>query len=101
MMLYPEVQKRAQAELDSVIGPDRLATLDDQDNLPYITAIVKETLRWSPVAPEGMDFSNLLAHLYNNQAYSKLHLQVFLIFHVRRTYIWDTASQKNQLLFPI
>jgi len=54
LMLYPEVQARAQAELDSVVGSDRLATLRDRDELPYVVAIVKEALRWMPPAPEGV-----------------------------------------------
>ena len=36
MSLYPEVQKKAQEELDRVIGRDRLPELDDRDSLPYI-----------------------------------------------------------------
>jgi cytochrome P450 len=53
MAMYPDVQKKAQAELDTVIGRDRLPDLDDLDSLPYINAIVKETLRWQPVVPMG------------------------------------------------
>lgn len=53
MVLYPEVQRRAQAEIDAVIGPDRLPTLADRDNLPYINALVRETLRWGPSVPLG------------------------------------------------
>jgi cytochrome P450 len=53
MMLFPEVQARAQAEIDSVVGPERLPTLDDRDQLPYVCAMVKEVLRWAPPAPEG------------------------------------------------
>lgn len=49
----PDVQRKAQEELDSVIGSDRLPTLADQDNLPYIAAIAKEIGRWHPVAPLG------------------------------------------------
>ncbi|KAH7342129.1 cytochrome P450 [Rhizoctonia solani] len=51
MVLYPEVQKKAQAELDSVIGNTRLPTFDDQDRLVYIDRLVQETLRWGPIAP--------------------------------------------------
>ncbi|KAK6447166.1 hypothetical protein FP744_10003416 [Trichoderma asperellum] len=50
MILFPEVQRKAQAEIDRVIGPDRLPTLDDEDNLPYIRGCVKESLRWMPTA---------------------------------------------------
>lgn len=56
MVLHPNVQARAQAELDSVIGPGRLPDYNDRPLLPYINAIVKEVLRWNPVAPLG-DYS--------------------------------------------
>lgn len=53
MAMFPEVQKRAQAELDAVIGDERLPDFNDFDSLPYIDAVVKETLRWQPVLPVG------------------------------------------------
>ena len=53
MSLYPEVQKKAQAQLDAVVGPDRLPEFADRARLPYIDAIVKEILRWHPVGPMG------------------------------------------------
>ncbi|KAI0742101.1 cytochrome P450 [Daedaleopsis nitida] len=51
MWLHPEVQRKAQAELDVVVGPHRLPEHSDMASLPYITAIVKECLRWRNVAP--------------------------------------------------
>ena len=57
LVLYPQVQKRAQAELDAVIGRDRLPTLDDRPRLPYIEALCKELLRWNMVTPNGKSFS--------------------------------------------
>jgi len=53
MILFPEVQEKAQAEIDSVVGKDRLPTFDDRDALPYIEAIICETLRWNPPVPLG------------------------------------------------
>jgi cytochrome P450 len=53
LLLFPEVQRKGQEELDRVIGPDRLPTLDDEDNLPYIRGCVKESLRWMPTALLG------------------------------------------------
>ncbi|KIJ53468.1 hypothetical protein M422DRAFT_222108 [Sphaerobolus stellatus SS14] len=53
MILYPEVQKRGQEELDTVLG-DRLPTLEDRVSLPYINAICEEVLRWRPVVPIGL-----------------------------------------------
>ena len=53
MVLYPDVQKRAQAELDAVVGPDRLPSWEDRNSLPYLNALIKEVLRWQNVAPFG------------------------------------------------
>ncbi|KAF9260418.1 cytochrome P450 [Marasmius fiardii PR-910] len=50
MVVYPEVQARAQRELEEVIG-SRLPEFNDRGNLPYIDAILSETLRWNPVTP--------------------------------------------------
>ena len=53
MMMYPEARRKAQAEIDRVIGGDRLPTMADQPSLPYVDALVKEVLRWNPVVPLG------------------------------------------------
>ena len=53
MALYPEVQKKAQAEIDAVVGPNRLPEFHDRPSLPYINAIVKELSRWNLVLPLG------------------------------------------------
>lgn len=53
MTLYPEVQKRAQAEIDAVIGIGRLPVLDDRERLPYVNALVFEVLRWHTIGPTG------------------------------------------------
>lgn len=54
MLLYPDAQRRVQAELDRVVGPDRLPTIDDWDALPYVRACIKESLRWMPTAILGV-----------------------------------------------
>ncbi|KAF4448226.1 O-methylsterigmatocystin oxidoreductase [Fusarium austroafricanum] len=54
MTVHPEVLKKAQAEIDNVIGADRLPQFEDRQNLPYINGLVKESLRWMPVAPMGI-----------------------------------------------
>ncbi|KAK7453304.1 hypothetical protein VKT23_011979 [Stygiomarasmius scandens] len=53
MCLNPNVMHKAQAEIDRVVGRSRLPKFSDYDNLPYIRALVKEVLRWRPVAPAG------------------------------------------------
>jgi len=54
MSRNPEVQKRAQQEIDRVVGTDRLPDSGDRINLPYVDAIVKEVLRWHPIGPMGV-----------------------------------------------
>ena len=53
MTCFPDVQRKAQAEIDAVIGEGRLPTIADRDRLPYLHATMLETLRWMPVAPMG------------------------------------------------
>lgn len=45
MTLYPDVLVKAQAEIDSVIGDQRLPLLSDMTHLPYIDAVIREVLR--------------------------------------------------------
>ncbi|KAG6371203.1 cytochrome P450 [Boletus reticuloceps] len=51
MVLNPAVQEKAQAQIDAVVGRDRLPTMDDRPLLPLIDAIFRETLRYSPILP--------------------------------------------------
>lgn len=59
MLCHPGVQKKAQAEIVSVVGRDRLPDFDVRDQLPYINAIIKETMRWQPVTPLGAYLLNV------------------------------------------
>ncbi|KIY71792.1 OrdA protein [Cylindrobasidium torrendii FP15055 ss-10] len=54
MLLNQDVQKTAQAEIDSVTGGERLPTYADREHLPYVHALVTELLRWHNVAPLGV-----------------------------------------------
>ncbi|MCJ1376168.1 hypothetical protein MMC20_007408 [Loxospora ochrophaea] len=53
LITHPSALHSAHAELDSIIGPDRTPTFDDEPHLPYTRALVKEVLRWRPVAVLG------------------------------------------------
>lgn len=54
MTIYPEVLKKAQAEIDAVVGHERLPTMGDRDALPYVNAICSELLRWNVVTTMSM-----------------------------------------------
>lgn len=51
MTMDPQIQRRAQAEIDAHIPTSRSPTWSDYTSLPYIAACVKETHRWRPVTP--------------------------------------------------
>lgn len=51
MTKYPEVQIKAQKELDTVLGKGQLPTFEDLHSLPYLTATIKECLRWEVIVP--------------------------------------------------
>ncbi|KAH7915525.1 cytochrome P450 [Hygrophoropsis aurantiaca] len=51
VVLHPHVQVKARAEIDAVIGKNRLPDYSDQLSLPYIEAIIREIARWQPILP--------------------------------------------------
>ena len=54
MAHHLDIQRNAQAEIDKVVGRDRLPNYSDRVLLPYVEALYKEVLRWHPVAPLGV-----------------------------------------------
>jgi cytochrome P450 len=54
MSMFPDVQHKAQEEIDRVVGTSRLPTADDRESLPYVNAVVEEAQRWHPIAPMGL-----------------------------------------------
>jgi cytochrome P450 len=55
-VLNPESCRRAQAELDEVVGSERLPNFEDAPRLPYVAALISEVLRWRPAVPFGMPY---------------------------------------------
>ncbi|KAK9438331.1 Cytochrome P450 [Metarhizium brunneum] len=50
MVMYPEVQQKAQQEIDTIIG-NRLPDFKDKESLPYVSAVTMEAMRWFPITP--------------------------------------------------
>ncbi|KAI1103168.1 putative cytochrome P450 [Jackrogersella minutella] len=63
MILFPEVPRAAQAELDRVCG-DRLPDLNDLPDLPYIRGCMKETMRWMPTVILGVPHAVICDDMY-------------------------------------
>ncbi|KAF8838804.1 cytochrome P450 [Paxillus ammoniavirescens] len=64
MVLNPDVQRRAQAEIDTVVDMDRLPDFGDRPSLPYIDAVVREVMRWRPVTPLSLPHATSQSDVY-------------------------------------
>lgn len=64
MVLHPDSQRKAQAEIDAVVGHGRLPNCQDLISLPYLRCIMQEVLRWGPVAPLNLPHSPLHSDEY-------------------------------------
>ncbi|PSR93708.1 hypothetical protein PHLCEN_2v4603 [Hermanssonia centrifuga] len=114
MTMYPDVQKKAQGELDRVLGSGRLPTFEDRDSLPYIEAIILESIRWMPAVPLGVSHRVLTEDVYKGYRISKgsviipviraiLHLNSMLNFRVFQMSqnAWSVYSFHLKLAFGL
>jgi cytochrome P450 len=58
-ILCPEAVILAQAELDKVVGINRLPSFEDKPRLPILMAFIQEVMRWRPISPAGMPHASL------------------------------------------
>lgn len=71
MTLYPDKFEKLKAEVDKAVGPTRFPTFSDFQNLPYMRACVKETLRWRPVTPAGIPHQLVRDDVYEGYFFKK------------------------------
>lgn len=64
LVVYPDVLKKSQEEIDRVVGTDRLPDFTDEHKLPYTTALVKEILRWGAFVPTSIPRTNAADDVY-------------------------------------
>lgn len=46
MLHFPDAMRKAQVEIDNVVGRTRLPDFDDAEELPYTRALITETMRF-------------------------------------------------------
>ncbi|KAI6003412.1 cytochrome P450 [Pisolithus marmoratus] len=64
MILYPDVQDKVHAELDTVVGRGTLPTFADRPRLPYLQAVLYEAMRWNPPSPLGLPHVTTTSDIY-------------------------------------
>jgi cytochrome P450 len=84
ILVYPETQARAHAEIDAVVGRTRLPTFADYPHLPYVRAMLKEILRWRPVGPLGVPHRLAEDDWYNGMFIPKGTVCIPDIWHMNR-----------------
>ncbi|KAK4060812.1 uncharacterized protein Triagg1_10582 [Trichoderma aggressivum f. europaeum] len=103
MIHHPEVQEKAQEELDRVVGTDRLPTYEDRPNLPYISAFMKEMLRWFTVAPVNTAHKNDEEIIFRGYRIPKASYTVasnWWFLHDPKTYVNPMAFDPDRYLAP-
>ncbi|KAJ7062124.1 cytochrome P450 [Mycena amicta] len=90
MLLHPEVLAKAQQEIDTVVGRDRLPTFADRASLPYIEAILNEVYRWGVPVPLSLPHRLMEDDVYRGMVIPKGSL----IFGN----VW--AIMRDETLFP-
>ncbi|KAH9484588.1 Cytochrome P450 monooxygenase 58 [Psilocybe cubensis] len=90
MLHYPDTMKKAQSEIDIVVGRSRLPEFDDVESLPYIRALILETMRWRPIVPVCVPHS-----VISDDTYEGMHIP-------RGSSVYPNISymSKNEEMFP-
>ncbi|KAJ7677836.1 cytochrome P450 [Mycena polygramma] len=85
LIAYPEAQKKVHEEIDRVVGGNRMPTLEDLENMPYIRALILENHRFRPVRPLLIPHSESLSAIqYNGYIIPKgatIFVNAWGIFH--------------------
>lgn len=66
MVLHPEVLVKAQKEIDSITGGERLPELEDRENMPYLQHVIMEVYRWNPPFPLGISHRLMQDDIYED-----------------------------------
>ncbi len=95
MAIFPKVQRRAQQEIDAVVGCDRLVTYDDLPSLPYIQAVQREVFRWRPVLPLSVPHATSADDVYKGYYIPKGTRSQFTSLNIF-TYIFHRSNSDQQ-----
>ena len=90
-LAYPEVVAKAHEELDRVVELERFVKWDDEPNLPYIRAIIKEQHRWRGISPLGISASSRVSIVATHRI-----LQDFRTLRLKKMYTMGIGYQKAQ-----
>ncbi|KAJ3804912.1 putative monooxygenase [Lentinula aff. lateritia] len=82
MILFPEIQQKAQQELSTVTGDLRLPNLSDKSDLPYIRGLITEVYRLFPAVPLGIPHCLIQDDVYNGMLLPKGTVVIANVWHM-------------------
>lgn len=82
MVLHPDVQKKAQAEIDREVPSDRIPDISDVGRLPYVMSIIKEVQRWRPLGGVG------IPHQLSEGQHLRAYFCFFELWNLKATDVW-------------
>ncbi|KAI9572270.1 cytochrome P450 [Boletus coccyginus] len=85
MVLYPDAQRRAMAEIDEVVAMDRLPDFEDRSSLPYVEAVLREVWRWRPITPLGVPHATTQPDVYRGYYIPKGTMVLLNIWAITRS----------------
>ncbi|KAJ6579508.1 cytochrome P450 [Mycena vulgaris] len=103
MINHPEVQQKAHAEIDAVVGEGRLPDFRDEPSLPYVNALVKEVMRWRTVTALGTPHRLTADDVYNGFLLPKDSIIIgnaFAIMHDETLFRDPDAFMPDRYLDP-
>ncbi|EJD05103.1 cytochrome P450 [Fomitiporia mediterranea MF3/22] len=84
MTLHPEVAKKAQEEIDLVVGAGRLPSFEDRPSLPYVDCVLKELYRIHPPTPLGVPHASTQVEEYRGWMIPSGTVALQNIWHMMR-----------------
>ncbi|KIK95116.1 hypothetical protein PAXRUDRAFT_407308 [Paxillus rubicundulus Ve08.2h10] len=100
MVLHPEVQAKAHAELDAVVGQGMVPTFGDRTQLPYLQAVICETMRWNPVATLGVPHATTQSDVYEGYYIPKGSTVIFNIWEMTRNCTDPERFDPDRFILP-
>ncbi|QRW19764.1 cytochrome P450 family protein [Rhizoctonia solani] len=96
MAMYPDIQEKAQQEIDQIVGTDRLPNVEDRPSLHYVERLLTEIVRWYPSAPFGVPHVCTEENEYRGYRIPK---GAVMIGHIRATvreeHVYKDAEEFN------
>ncbi|KAI5988515.1 cytochrome P450 [Pisolithus albus] len=93
MVLYPDVQDKIHTELDTIVGRGTIPTFADRPRLPYLQAVLYETMRWNPPGPLGLPHATTTSDIYEGHYIPKSTFHFIFAYRAMKDHGYDDPDR--------